>query len=150
MPVLDGITATRLLLKARPHLPVVYLSADVTEETKRRCVESGAVSTLLKPVNRTLLLSTIRSALQQQLLHGDVPTAAFRCLVVDDVSTNRMLAAHLVKRVFGDSTEVAFADSGQAAVTHLTNHHADLVLMVLVSARSTSILMASRTFACQP
>lgn len=133
MPVLDGITATRLLLKSRPNLPIIYLSADVTEDTKKRCDESGAVCTLLKPVNRSLLLKTLATVLRQRFPHpaamSDIPTATFRCLIVDDISTNRQLAAHLLKRVFGQDTDVNLADSGQAAIKFLSTQTVDLVLM---------------------
>lgn len=59
MPMLDGITATRLLLKARPHLPIVFLTADITEDTRKRCAESGAIATLLKPISKAILLKTL-------------------------------------------------------------------------------------------
>ncbi len=90
MPVLDGIDATRILLKRHPTIPVAILTADITNETKRRCEEAGAVRILLKPVDKEVLLDMLQDILGSPV--AKVEAKVFRCLITDDVKTNRILA----------------------------------------------------------
>jgi two-component system sensor histidine kinase RpfC len=53
MPVMNGIEATKLYRFAalgRPHVPVVALTADATEEVARRCEEAGMDACITKPI----------------------------------------------------------------------------------------------------
>ncbi|MFY9316807.1 MAG: ATP-binding protein [Burkholderiales bacterium] len=64
MPGLGGIEtvqAIRLTTGARERLPVVILSADVTPEGKRECLEAGADAFLPKPIEAARLLEEIQS-----------------------------------------------------------------------------------------
>jgi CheY-like chemotaxis protein len=65
MPVLDGLEATPRL-RAREcwrELPIVIVSAAVSEADRHRCLEAGASGFIAKPVDRDTLLD----ALQQWL-----------------------------------------------------------------------------------
>jgi two-component system sensor histidine kinase RpfC len=62
MPGMSGIEAVRALRVmelGRSHLPVVILSADVTEEARREAAEAGADLFLTKPVQATKLLEAL-------------------------------------------------------------------------------------------
>jgi len=62
MPRLSGletVQAIRLVTGARERLPVVMLSADVTPEVKRECLEAGADSFLAKPIEAARLLEEL-------------------------------------------------------------------------------------------
>ena len=64
MPNLSGLEtlrAIRLMTRGRERLPVVILSADVTVETKRECLEAGADSFVPKPVDTLRLLDELRT-----------------------------------------------------------------------------------------
>jgi two-component system sensor histidine kinase RpfC len=64
MPGLSGLEtlqAIRLMTRGRERLPVVMLSADVTLEAKRECLESGADSFIAKPVEALRLLDELRN-----------------------------------------------------------------------------------------
>ncbi len=61
MPGMDGTEATRQLLQQRP-LPVVMLTAYSDDETVRAATEAGACAYLVKPVNRSQLLSALHVA----------------------------------------------------------------------------------------
>ncbi len=64
MPGLGGLEtlqAIRLMTRGRERLPVVMLSADVTLEAKRECLEAGADSFVPKPVEALRLLDEMRS-----------------------------------------------------------------------------------------
>jgi two-component system sensor histidine kinase RpfC len=63
MPRLSGIEtvqAIRLMGRARVRLPVVMLSADVTPEAKRECLEAGADVFLSKPIEAAKLLEELQ------------------------------------------------------------------------------------------
>jgi CheY-like chemotaxis protein len=135
---LDGITATQLILKKRPDVDVIYMTADATDETRAKCEASGAVRLLLKPVKKTLLISTLSSVLEERraMLVRRNPEAARSfgssmnvcCLIVDDSQTNRVFLGHLVKKLFA-RCDLVFAESGEAAVIQAAECSPDLILM---------------------
>jgi two-component system, sensor histidine kinase RpfC len=64
MPGLSGLEtlqAIRLMTRGRERLPVIILSADVTVEAKRECLEAGADSFVPKPVEALRLLDEVRA-----------------------------------------------------------------------------------------
>ncbi len=64
MPGLSGLEtlqAIRLMTRGRERLPVVMLSADVTLEAKKECLEAGADSFIPKPVEALRLLEEMRN-----------------------------------------------------------------------------------------
>jgi FixJ family two-component response regulator len=67
LPEMSGLELQRqLTATASGHrLPVVFVTADDDEATRRRALEGGAVEFLLKPVRRDALLAAIHSALQR-------------------------------------------------------------------------------------
>ena len=65
MPVMTGIEAVklhRLATIGRPHLPILGLTADVTEEVQARCREAGIDACLLKPIIPGVLLDALDAA----------------------------------------------------------------------------------------
>ncbi|MBC7804370.1 MAG: response regulator [Candidatus Parcubacteria bacterium] len=64
MPRLSGletVQAIRLTTGARERLPVIVLSADVTPDAKRECLEAGADAFLAKPIEAARLLEELQS-----------------------------------------------------------------------------------------
>ncbi len=62
MPVMNGIEATKLYRFAalgRPHVPIVALTADASEEVKQRCREAGMDACATKPIEPHRLLEII-------------------------------------------------------------------------------------------
>jgi two-component system sensor histidine kinase RpfC len=62
MPVMTGIEAVKLYrfgAIGRPHLPIVGLTADVTNEIQRRCLDAGMDRCLLKPIEPGTLLDAL-------------------------------------------------------------------------------------------
>jgi two-component system sensor histidine kinase RpfC len=79
MPGLSGLEtlqAIRLMTRGRERLPVVVLSADLTVEAKRECLEAGADSFIPKPVEALRLLDELRT------LTGGTPSEAPRAAPV--------------------------------------------------------------------
>src|SRR5437016_647116 len=71
MPEVDGFALLEAL-RADPSesfLPIVVLTADITEEAKARALEAGATDFLVKPVSQTEALLRIRNLLETRRLH---------------------------------------------------------------------------------
>jgi two-component system sensor histidine kinase RpfC len=78
MPRLSGtetVQAIRLVAGARERLPVVMLSADVTPEVKRECLEAGADAFLAKPIEAARLLDELRALCGARVAEAASPVA---------------------------------------------------------------------------
>jgi CheY-like chemotaxis protein len=66
MPELDGLSATKLILKyLGEEAPVIIaLTANVTETDRNKCLEIGMRDFLAKPLNRKLLIDKLRQHLE--------------------------------------------------------------------------------------
>jgi DNA-binding NarL/FixJ family response regulator len=64
MPVMDGVTATRQLLAAHPHLRVVVLTSFSDQARVRDALAAGAIGYVLKDCLPEELLAAVRSAAQ--------------------------------------------------------------------------------------
>jgi CheY-like chemotaxis protein len=63
MPVMDGFATLAEIRKIDPSLPVLIVSADIQDSTRRRVLEAGAVGVVNKPVNKDLLRERIEGLL---------------------------------------------------------------------------------------
>ena len=63
MPGMDGIELQRRIRLVRPTLPVIFISAHNSTETRQRALDEGAVNFLYKPFNGADLLAAIQAAL---------------------------------------------------------------------------------------
>lgn len=68
--VLDGLRSA----PAELFLPVIVLTADVNEETKRRALHAGATDFLLKPFDHLEVLLRIGNQLETRRLHRHLDT----------------------------------------------------------------------------
>jgi len=62
MPNLDGIDATKQIVKTRT-TPIIGLTASATAEQRERCMKAGMTGFLVKPVS----VASLRSELKRQL-----------------------------------------------------------------------------------
>ena len=72
MPHVDGfaiLEALRSGEKVETYLPVIVLTADTSEDTKRHALEAGATDFLVKPFNQTEALLRIRNLLEIRRVH---------------------------------------------------------------------------------
>ena len=81
MPHVDGFTIVDSLRStpAELFLPIVVLTADVNENTKRRALKAGATDFLLKPFDHLEVLLRIGNLLEMRRLHRqlDLQRAAY-------------------------------------------------------------------------
>ncbi len=59
MPVLNGWQTLQALRRQGLNIPVIALSADVLEETRRKCLKQGFDAFLTKPVDKKRLIETL-------------------------------------------------------------------------------------------
>lgn len=60
MPIINGIEATRIIAEQNEHyLPIIGLTADITESEQNKLLLAGAQSIQLKPVNEEQLVNSI-------------------------------------------------------------------------------------------
>jgi CheY-like chemotaxis protein len=60
MPIINGIEATRIIVERNEHyLPIIGLTADITESEQNKLLSAGAQSIQLKPVNEEQLVNSI-------------------------------------------------------------------------------------------
>jgi len=64
MPVMDGMVATREIRKFNAHIPIVAVTAGVTEEIRLDCSRAGMNDYLTKPINFPQVTSTINHWLE--------------------------------------------------------------------------------------
>ncbi|WP_409344344.1 HD domain-containing phosphohydrolase [Paenibacillus sp. MBLB4367] len=72
MPGMDGFAALRLLkelIAEGNYLPVLVLTADVTQEAKQRALQEGANDFLTKPFDKTEVILRIDNLLKSRYLH---------------------------------------------------------------------------------
>jgi DNA-binding response OmpR family regulator len=72
MPHVDGFAVLESLRSGEPiesFLPVIVLTADLSEEAKQHALEAGATDFLVKPFNQTEALLRIRNLLEIRRVH---------------------------------------------------------------------------------
>jgi PleD family two-component response regulator len=72
MPHVDGFAVLEALRSGDPvetFLPVIVLTADISEEAKQHALEAGATDFLVKPFNQTEALLRIRNLLEIRRVH---------------------------------------------------------------------------------
>lgn len=62
MPVMDGVTATRIIRKHFPNIQIVVLTSTVDLEIIQQALDAGAKTYMLKNVTIDTMANTIRSA----------------------------------------------------------------------------------------
>src|SRR2546430_5621357 len=65
MPAMNGRELQRRLSQNGNGVPIIFLSAQASEEDERSALNAGAVKFLRKPISKEALLSAIRDALQR-------------------------------------------------------------------------------------
>src|SRR5256886_17649612 len=65
MPGMNGLELQRRLAQNGNSVPIIFLSAQASEEDERSALNAGAVKFLRKPISKEALLSAIRDALQR-------------------------------------------------------------------------------------
>ena len=65
MPGMGGLELQRKLISTNKRIPIIFISARVTEEERLEALAAGAVDFLRKPFNEDALLKAIQAALNR-------------------------------------------------------------------------------------
>ena len=65
MPEYDGHWVIEQLNARKSTIPVIVLTSDIQKTTEKRCRELGVVAFLNKPVDKNIVVSAVRNALQR-------------------------------------------------------------------------------------
>ena len=68
MPGMNGLELQRRLSQNGNPVPIIFLSAQASEEDERSALRSGAIQFLRKPVRKEALLGAIRDALKRSII----------------------------------------------------------------------------------
>ena len=73
MPVLDGISATRIIrtLDNGHHLPIIAMTANVFTDDRLRCLDAGMNAHIAKPVDPSILYSTLAQWIPETAITDD-------------------------------------------------------------------------------
>lgn len=82
MPIVDGITATRALLRLYPHLKIIALSMFEEENLIVDMLEAGAKGYLLKNADKQEILQAILTVLEGNIFYCKHTTAHLASLIV--------------------------------------------------------------------
>ena len=66
MPIIDGMEATKTLVKHIGSPPIIGLTADITDSVKHQLIDAGAKSVQQKPIDEVTLIKTILDILDQK------------------------------------------------------------------------------------
>ncbi len=75
MPEIDGLEATRRIRElggAPAHVPIIALTANATQEDRRRCLEAGMNDFMAKPIDANELIQKIALHANAELLEGEM------------------------------------------------------------------------------
>ena len=102
MPYVDGLAILESVRSGMREifLPIIVLTADANEETKRRALRAGATDFLLKPFDELEVLLRINNMLEMRRLHVqlDMQRAAYEDAVRTRTSEVRELHAQIDAR----------------------------------------------------
>ena len=62
MPEMDGFSALKMFKESRPDLPVILLTANVTDEKRLEAIKLGALDVIEKPADLNILTQKIEDA----------------------------------------------------------------------------------------
>ena len=68
MPGMNGLELQRRLAQNGDRVPIIFLSAQASEEDERAALRAGAVQFLRKPISKEELLNAIRDALKRSII----------------------------------------------------------------------------------
>ena len=113
MPIVDGMEATRNLVKKEGSPPIIGLTADITDSVKRQLMDAGAKSVEQKPIDESTLINTILEILEKK----SEPTHFSGGGVLSSVIPVADLKKEIERNL--DNLETSFRDGDQAAISSL-------------------------------
>lgn len=92
MPIMDGIEATKIIRQKKIQIPIIALTADISEETKLSCFEVGMDCYVCKPYDFENLYKIINDIIDRKGIVKNL-------LLADDNETNRLIFISMVNKI---------------------------------------------------
>jgi CheY-like chemotaxis protein len=64
MPVMNGIEATREIIRTNPNIPIVAVTTNTSAQSRQECFEGGMVDFIMKPID----LKILKNVMQRYLI----------------------------------------------------------------------------------
>ena len=113
MPIIDGMEATKILVKLVDSPPIIGLTADITDSVRRQLIEAGATSVQQKPIDEITLLNTILEILKQKSKPIEFSGEGMLSSVIPVSDLKKEIEKNL------DNLETGFREGNQAAIRSL-------------------------------
>jgi len=134
MPEMNGYEASQTLRELMNEgtlkkIPIIALTANTLKEERDKCLESGMVDYLAKPMRKTEMLAMVEKWLPDRVDETSTVSGRFdgyRVLVVEDNRTNRVMAEEMLENM---GFAVSLAENGAVAVELADKISVDLILM---------------------
>ncbi len=130
MPSVDGVELAVNLLKAKPQLPIIAITAMATDEEVAEFNAAGFKQILRKPIDRKMLYAAMSTYLPKRISNGSEKprnqSRPLRVLLAEDNLDNQALIKLHLKRMGCDTTCVK--DGGEA-IAKAQSEVFDLILM---------------------
>jgi PAS domain S-box-containing protein len=97
MPIMDGIETTKLIRKKKINVPIIALTADISPETKKSCIDIGIDCYVYKPVDFDKLIRIIRDINYKRKL---LTNSDINLLIVDDSQNNHIVLEQMLKQIY--------------------------------------------------
>ena len=125
MPYLSGTQLLPEIVRDHPEVPVIVMTASQEIETAVACMKEGAFDYLVKPVEESRFVSSVKRALEMRALRRQVG-ALKRSLMTDDLEHGEAFAAIVtVSRKMRSLFQYleAIAGSARAGADHRRDRH---------------------------
>jgi PAS domain S-box-containing protein len=129
MPVMDGYEAAKEILKIKPNLPVIALTAADQEDERAACQEVGMVDVIGKPIRKKDIKHTISIHADDMAKNEAKMLMGKTILLVEDNMVNMELLKKVISKL--GCTNIIEAYDGQQAVQQVEKHggRIDVILM---------------------
>ncbi|PCK08299.1 MAG: hypothetical protein COA42_09940 [Alteromonadaceae bacterium] len=124
MPLLDGVSTARELLKKGIHIPLIAVTSNASKANIDEYIELGFVAFIERPFNSEQLFTTVAPFLSPKKVQ--YPRCEGRVLLAEDNKTNQILVQHIVAQT---GVELIIVDNGQQVLDYVRDEAVDLVLM---------------------
>ena len=113
MPVMDGYTATAIIKRKYPNIPVIAMTADATEQNQELCKSKGFDGILIKPLNI--------SVVNELLAHLKIETKDVSKKTAPDAQSSISEAVKSLDEKFGVKNRIKILNSFVEQINHLDN-----------------------------
>jgi PleD family two-component response regulator len=122
MPRPDGLAVLRSLRSqaSKIYLPIIVLTADANEESKRRALRAGATDFLLKPFDQIEVFLRIKNLLETRHLNQLLEN---RCAMLEDAVSARSLELRTATGGAGKSAKPPGRRAGRELMTLATKNY---------------------------